>query len=437
MKPILCFLAAASSLWGAHTKRAVHAVPDLSRSTVIHDVAVVDVETGSLAPHRNVYVRGEKIVFVGPAARPAKSARVVSGAGKYLIPGLWDMHVHLWNQDPQFSLFLASGVTGVRDMGSTFARVREWRAQIQRGAITGPRIFTSGSPLDGPDDATDARFSVRTIRSPEEARRAFDDLDDMHVDFIEVLPGLSAQAFFALTEFTRHWGHRIAGNLPDTVSALQAIDARQGSIEDLEGVLLSCSSEEREIRSQWREARRAHDGPALDKSIQAMVDTYSKGKAAQIFGEMRIYDVLATPMLIARKRAPAPTTTEYDRLAALAREMGNAGVGLLAGTDTGVAGSEPGVDLHEELELMVQAGLTPAQALRAATIQPAHVLRHDADLGTIRPEKYADLVLLDENPLTDIANTRKIAGVFVSGRYLARSELAAMRAQAAKRAETQ
>lgn len=414
-----------------------------AHSFVIRDVTVVDVAGGTLEPHRDVYIRGEKITSVGPASKVPSKVRTVSGAGKYLIPGLWDMHVHLWDSDPRFQGFLANGVTGVRDMGSNFARVREWRREIERGAIAGPRIFTSGPPLAGVDDAPDPRISARLVRNAEEARRAFDDLDDMHVDFIEVLPGLRSEAFFALTEFTRHWGHRVAGNLPDSVNALQAVDARQGSIEDLEGILLSCSGDERDVRKQWREARREKDPAAIAKATQAMMDTYNKRKAAQLFTDMRIYEVLATPMLIARKRTftavgPEPDApgmlarVEYQRLAQLLKDMADGGVGFLTGTDTGLPNAVAGLDLHVEMELMVEAGLTPAQVLRAASANPARALRHEADLGGIRAGNYADLVLLDANPLSDIANTRKIEGIFTNGRYLAKSELAAMLVPAGK-----
>lgn len=408
---------AASIVWSAPAKRRVAvAAPDLSHSTVITDVTVVDVETGTLDTHRNVYIRGEKIVSIAPATRFAPGAHAISGAGKFLIPGLWDMHVHLWDQDPQFGAYLANGVTGVRDMGSNFAKMRDWRTKIEHGTVSGPRIFTSGPPLTGVDEITDPRLNARIVRDAAEARRAFDDLDDMHVDFIEVLPGLRAEAFFALTEFSRHWGHRIAGNLPDTVGAKQAVDARQGSIEDLEGILLYCSSDERDLRNQWRDAKRSNDIPALEKIGQTMVDTYNKRKAAQLFSDMKIYDVLATPMLAARKRT-AMIQIEYDRLAPLIKDMDAAGVGFLTGTDTGLSDTKPGIELHNELELMAQAGLTPAQVLRAATLHAARAVRHEADMGTIHAGKFADMVLLNENPLLDIANTRKIAGVFASGRY--------------------
>lgn len=276
MKSAFCLLAFIALLTAAPLKRVerhTRVVPDLSNSVVIHDVTVVNTEAGSLALHRNVYIRGEKISSVTTASKPAAGVRVIAGQGKFLIPGLWDMHVHLWNRDPHFELFLANGITGVRDMGSNFAQVCAWRKQILSGSLAGPRIFTSGPPLDGPDEQTDPRLSARKIHGPEEARRAFDELDDMHVDFIEVLPGLRSEAFFALTEFTRHWGHRVAGNLPEEVSATDAVNARQGSIEDLEGILISCSSEERDLRKQWRSAKRAHDLERLERFVHTMADT--------------------------------------------------------------------------------------------------------------------------------------------------------------------
>lgn len=402
--------------------------PHASNSLVIHDVAVVDVENGSVAMHRDVGIRGEKVISVVPVGKPLTAARVIAGRGKFLIPGLWDMHVHLWNKDPRFALYLANGVTGIRDMGSNFAQVCAWRKQILSGALAGPRIFTSGPPLNGPDEKTDPRLSARMVQGPEEARRAFDELDDMHVDFIEVLPGLRPEAYFALTEFTRHWGHRVAGNLPDDVSAMDAVNARQGSIEDLEGILISCSSEERDLRKQWRHAKHTHDLEGLEKSVHTMVETYSERKAARIFADMRIYQVMATPLLTARRRdaIAGAAKLEYDRLGLLVKAMGSAGVNFLAGTDSGMDDTSPGFELHDELELMARAGLTPAQVLRAATLHPARTLRQESTLGEVGPQHDADLVLLEGNPLTDISNTRKIAGVFVNGRYFAKSELSLM-----------
>ena len=444
-------------------RRNLPAKVDASRATVVHDVSVVDVVNGVAEPHRNVYIRDGKILSIGPAVKPAVSAHVIAGENKFLIPGLWDMHVHLWQKDPQFSLFLANGVTGVRDMGSDFSQIQAWRSKIQAGKLLGPRIMASGPPLEGPDEIPNPRMSPQMIRTPEEARRAFDQLDDMHVDFIEVLPGLRWDAYFALTEYTRHWGHRVAGNLPESVTAQQAVDARQGTIEDLDGVLLSCSSDEKELRRQRRDALEKQDQVALDRITAAVLDTYSKRKAGRLFADFRIFDVMETPLLSAHKRQSVPGTQQdqhfqyvsaatrkqwpeaaqpqtlnsltYERYFSVVAEMNGAGVQFLAGTDTGFPFSVPGFELHEELELLVRAGLSPAQALRAATIFPARNLRQEAILGTVQPQKIADLVLLEGNPLADIANIRKISAVFVNGKYFGKSDLAAMLVHGATKAE--
>ena len=415
MKRVLILICAASLVVAAPARRRRSAAPapvDLSHATIIHDVSVVDVVNGNIEPHRNVAIRGERIVAVGPAVKPPATARVIAGKGKFLIPGLWDMHVHLWDDDPHFAAYLANGVTGVRDMGANFPKVKEWRERIHEGKLTGPRIAASGPPIDGPGDKCDARMNVRIVSTPDDARRAFDQIDDMKVDFMAIMPGLSEDAYRALTEFTRHWGHRVAGYLPGDVTALDAANARQGSIEDLDGILLSCASNENELRRARREAIRNGDAAALAQIIPQAVANYSPEKAALIFREMRIYEVMEDPMLSARRRAQLP---ECPRAV---RDMAVNGVSLLAGTDTGFENTAPGAELHKELELMVAAGLSPAQALRAATLAPAHSLRQDENLGSIAPKKYADLVLLNADPLVDISNTSKIAAVFVNGRVL-------------------
>ena len=409
--PVLFLFAGLLAAAPPHRKHTAPPV-DLSHATIIHDVSVVDVVTGTLDPHRNVAIHGERIVAVGPATKPPATAHVISGANKFLIPGLWDMHVHLWDQDPRFALYLASGVTGVRDMGGNFPQVKEWKQRIQHGTLAGPRIVTSGPPLDGPGGNSDERLHVRIVGSPDEARRAFDQLDDMHVDFMQILPGLSEESYRALTEFTRHWGHRVAGYLPGDITALDAANARQGSIEDLDGILLSCASNEDELRRQRRDAIRNSDAAALARIAPAAVENYNPEKAMLIFREMRIYEVMADPLLTARRRAASPA---FPRVV---KDMALAGVALLAGTDTGYKDSVPGAELHDELVLMVEAGVTPAQALRAATLDPARILRQEEYLGSIAPHKYADMVLLNADPLVDIANVRKIAGVFVNGKYI-------------------
>ncbi len=384
-----------------------------ARAVVIHDVSVVNTVNGTIEPHRDILVRGDRIADIKPAVKPAHTLI------RYAIPGLWDMHVHLWFADPQFPQYLAAGVTGLRDMGSDFARVKGWRAQIKVGKLTGPRIITCGPPLSGPMAEPDPKLPTIIVRDANDGRRAFDTLDDkLNVDFIKVLSNVPANAFFAVSEYSRHWGHRIVGHLPDEVPARLAADARMGSMEHLFGLALACSSREDELREGRRVALENKDYDALPKINDEIRDSYDEKKASQLFEKFRIYDVMQTPTLTMLKRMTEKDEAAYTRMEHLVRDMNRAGVPILAGTDTGDSGTVPGVELHKELELLVDAGLTPAEALRAATLTPARLMRKDDTLGAIKPGAYADLVLLSANPLTDIRNLRKISAVMVSGKYL-------------------
>ena len=446
------------------------------QTIVIRDVSVIDMNTGAIEPHSSVAIRGDRIVAVGPASKVKVPAAVktISGAGKYVIPGLWDMHVHLWYKDHQFPLFLANGVTGVRDMGSRMKQIDAWRAQIKSGQLIGPRIVACGSPVNGPGHKPDPLMPVIELRSPADARRAFDTLDDdMKVDCIKVLSDVPKTSYLALAEVSRHWGVPIVGHLPNSMGAMEAANARQSSMEHLYGLLLSCSSREEELREQRVVAVRKSDGPALERIGAAILESYDPRKAAILFDRFKLYDVRQTPTLVMRKRSAFISTSElvgnphlryidqsirkswpdpskgeaaysadqqfllrkeYERLFTLVHDMDQAGVPLLAGTDSGDAYTVPGFDLHDELELLVKAGLTPLRALRTATVEPARLIRQEETLGVVRAQRFADLVLLDANPLTDIRNTRKIAAVVVNGQYLSKSDLAGMLQNAAARA---
>ncbi len=203
-------------------------------TTAIRDATVIDGTGSSPQPHSTIIFRGERIIALGPAGATGipKSARVINGRGKYVIPGLWDMHVHLEGNKNALPLYVASGVTGVRDMGSDFSQITAWRKAIQDRTMLGPHIVASGPPVDG-----------AAAKTPDEARRAFDRLDGMDVDFVDVLPTLPRQAFFALAEQCRHWRAPFAGHVPDDVRASEAIGERIGSIEHLSGIFLACSLE--------------------------------------------------------------------------------------------------------------------------------------------------------------------------------------------------
>jgi imidazolonepropionase-like amidohydrolase len=382
----------------------------------LRNVNIVDADSGTIRKNRDVTITGSVITSVSEA----HAARAGLSSGRYLIPGLWDMHVHLWDSKPRLGRYVVNGVLGVRDMGSDLARTKALRADIEAGRLAGPRIFTSGSPVNGPG-ADNPKMQIARAGGPDNARRMVDALDAQGVDFIDVLSTLPKDAYFALAQRARVIRAVFAGHVPDSVTVLQAIDARQKSMEHLFGIALACSSEEPELRDARYLAVDSKDTAELARIRARTYETFSETRAIELFRKMARYDVWQTPTLTLRKRI-APE--DYDFHARLVNMMQRYGVGLLAGTDTGEDGVHPGEALHEELELLVQSGLTPAQALRTATYNPAQYFGIEAQSGSIARGKRADLVLLSANPLEDIRNTRKIDAVILRGRLLDHKQLA-------------
>ena len=389
-------------------------------ATAIRDVTVVDVASASLHPHMTVLIEKDRIAAVGAQVTVPPGARVVAGSGKFLIPGLWDTHVHLWYRQNQLPMFLAYGVTGVQDMGSDFARTSAWRDAIESGKAIGPHILTSGPPVDGSASGDD-KLPVLVARTPEEARKAFDQLYNMDVDFIKVLSGIPRDAYFALAEQARHWHMRLEGHVPTSVTAWEAIEARQESLEHLFGVMKAVPGDQealdffeqcatRGIRITptlvlWQRMAHVHDealknDPRLKYVPESIRSTWPELKDDGAALRQQIQGIYRLVSLSTRTK-----------------------VEVLAGTDTGDPYTIPGATLHDELEQLVAAGMSPHQALEAATINPARFFEWDESMGTIEKGKVADLVMLDSNPLDDIRNTRKVRAVFARGRYFSRKQL--------------
>jgi len=387
----------------------------------ITDVTVIDVASSSARPHMTVILDGEKIRAVGRAIPVPANARIVPAAGKFLIPGLWDMHVHLWYKENQLPTFLAFGVTGVQDMGSDFTRVSRWRAAIESGKAVGPRIVTSGPPVTEQASGDD-KLPTIVARTPEEARKAFDQLWDMDVDFVKVLDGLSRDAYFALAEQARHWHIRLEGHVPRSITAWEAINARQRSLEHLFGVTKSVSTDEEAIALF---EKCALSGVRISPTLvlwQRMAHTVDE----QLKTDPRLKYVPESirktwPEL--KDESPNPYKQQIESIYRMVSLATRTKVEILAGSDTGDPYTIPGATLHQELEQLVKAGLTPHQALAAATIAPARFFEWADSMGTIEKDKQADMVLLTANPLDDIRNTTKISAVFSRGRYYPRAAL--------------
>ena len=422
---------------------------------VLQHVAIIDVIAGRAQPDMTVEIRGRTIAAVSAdrGARVPPGASVVDGRGKYLIPGLWDMHVHLsWPPGAaQISLpvMVANGVLGARDMHGTLAAVVGLKRAVADGSQIGPRLFVAGPAVDGPNSFLPA---ARVVRTAEEARAAVRELKAGGVDFIKVYSSLPRDLYFAVAGEATRAAIPFVGHVPYAVTAAEASDAGQRSMEHLTEVDVGTSSDETRIKAEEVEAMDQKHGSIPD--ADRLRRTYDSAKAVSLFERFKRNGTWQVPTLVVLYQSgrsvghptndsldvyiPKPLREYWqsvpaDLAAAMAAlypihadlvgSINRAGVPLLAGSDCPNPYVYPGFSLHDELGLLVHAGLTPAEALRTATVNPARFLGLTDSLGTVAAGKVADLVLLDGNPLDDIANTRRIRAVIRGGRLLDRSAL--------------
>ncbi len=411
------------------------------RPIAITHVSLIDA-TDSL-PRRDftVVVRGSRIAAVGPSAstRIPAGARVIAGRGKYLIPGLWDMHVHTDVPGARrvLPLYLANGVTGVRDMAGNWAVLTGFRADIQAGKLAGPRIVASGPYLDGNDQPIPHYLA----RTPAEARAAVDTLASLGVDFIKLHTGLTRDAWLAGAQAARDHHLPFAGHVPRVVGAADASDAGIASIEHLlaiptpctpaeslalapryavQGALGRCSSED----PAPLYAKLARNGTRVTPTFTAQYEVAlwpiralpGDSLAHYLPDTLRRYTAAIFPMPDdVPPGADSVGRAVFAKRLALVGAMHRAGVIVLPGTDAPLRNSPPGFGLHFELAWLVESGMSPWRVLVAATLEPARLLGMTDSLGTIAPGKLADLVLLDADPLADIRNTRRIRLVLANG----------------------
>lgn len=426
----------------------------------IENVALVDVINGRLDAPRTVLCEEGKIAAIGGpgvVSIPAGALRI-DGRGCYLTPGLIDMHVHLFNNASQrppnewaFPLFVANGVTAVREMRTApeqVALVNEWRERIDKGELIAPRIVAAGIAA-GAGSVEAARREVR------EAKAA-------GADFIKVFSEVPEPRWRAILEEARAVGMPVCGHIPAEVSAVASAEAGQRSNEHLMQLYEACSAREAEFLDARKELngeqlvrlRDAQEHEVLDSFDQRVCDR----AAAALAGSRQVQvPTLVLPYFEAHgdrvkfrddprwqslrldeqarwTRIFAETKDHDSSLAArrwevsreLVRTLHKAHVPILTGTDTPMPLVYPGSSLHKELELLVDCGLSAAEAIRAATIAPAEFLGLGESYGSIATGKRADLVLLEADPLSDIRHTQRIRAVVLDGRWLPRRELDAL-----------
>jgi imidazolonepropionase-like amidohydrolase len=456
----------------------IRANDDAKRLAITH-VAVVDTISGKIKPDQTVVIASGKITHIVPSSefRLDTGTRIIDANGKFLIPGLWDMHVHIagisadpkWSKDVILPLLTAMGVTGVRDMGGDLIVLQEWRREIENGKLVGPHIVAGGPMLVSGGKKTPEQIP---IKDAEEAREAVRSLKRQGADFIKIIDLPSREAFFAVADEAKRQNLPFVGHVPPVVTASEASDAGMRSIEHVvySNLEMDCSAKEEELRAAERAARATHEEGTSAKLLQEAMTSYDPQKAAALWERFRRNGTWLVPTLVSiealsRHNAAPETQANDPRLAyvpdSLRKEwdprtpgnkfsegeqrwwaqqyindgkmtaaMHKGGVALLAGSDSLDRYVFPGFALHRELELLTEAGMTPLEVLRAATGDAAKFLGRDGEFGVVANGARADLVLLNENPLKNIANTTKISAVIRDGVYLDRTALDKLLSQA-------
>jgi imidazolonepropionase-like amidohydrolase len=336
--------------------------------------------------------------------------------------------------------------------------VLNMRDAVKAGTKVGPRIVAAGALVDGPQPVWPGSIKATT---PDEGRAAVRKLKDMKADFVKVYSSLTPEVYRAIVDEAKKQGLPVAGHCPEQVSIAEASDAGQRSVEHLMGVSLACARDEAELRKQMTaaiEGKEKLDFPTVARLWQKADDSYDPDKAKALYAKFVKNQTWVCPTTVVIRNmaglAPEAERDEhikymppiiktmwkqmagpgrqaafkagYDTRLKIVREMHKAGVPILAGTDCTNPHTYPGFSLPVELELLVECGLTPADALRTATLNPAKFFGEEKAAGTVEAGKRADLVLLDANPLDKVGNVRKIAGVMANGRYLPAEELKKM-----------
>ena len=428
----------------------------------ITHVTVIDATGAAPRPDVTVLVSDARVSAIGREVRIPEKATVVPGAGKFLIPGLWDMHVH-WNDERYLALFIANGVTGIRVMWG-YPRHLDQRRRIAEGSLVGPRMAIAGTIIDGPKPWWPDSIAAGT---PEEGREAVRRTQKDGYDYVKVYSGLPREVFFAIADEAKKLGIPFEGHVPDAIRASEAIAAGQRTFEHLIGIFEASSPDEDAYITDKYDGGTKRPGvflktydPRREERIIRQIAAARTWQCPTLFWErgqwlVDIVDVMSDPDLpYAAKRWvsswPKARASILKGLASdprpireafvaheldIVRKLHAAHVPFLAGTDT-PAGVDvlPGISLHLELQRFVAAGFTPLEALQTATLNPAMFYNRTGDYGSVQPGRLADLVMLEANPLTDIRNTRTITGVVADGRYLSSADLDTLRATLRQRA---
>lgn len=429
-----------------------------ARPTAFVDVTVIPMDRERAIPNQTVVVRGDRIVEIGPVGRVRvpRGGVTVDGRGKFLMPGLAEMHAHIpggvaKNREVERTLYLyvAGGITTVRGMLGQHRHLG-LRDRAARGELVSPTIYTSGPSLNG-----------ESVPTPEAAARAAREQKEAGYDFLKIHPGIRREAFDTLVATAHRVGIPFAGHVPLDVGLARALEARYATIDHLDGYLeallpdgaplgasesaffglnLAAYADESKIAGLVAATKRAGVWNVPTEIL--MENLIVGGSAAELARrpEMR-YVAPGTLAKWAETKNGLLDGTGADSASArrmielrrkLLKALHDAGAGLLLGSDAPQMYNVPGFSIHRELEALVAAGLTPYQALETGTRNVAVFFGTLGETGTVERGKRADLVLLEADPMADIRNTTRRAGVMLRGRWMPRAELDAKLAEIRK-----
>ncbi len=445
------------------------------------NVHTIDAKDG-LQMDQTVIISEGRILKIAPTASLslAASNTIIDCKGQYMIPGLWDAHVHFaYIEDlapRMFDLFLSYGVTSVRDTGGKLDFLKEWKQKAEQNPQDAPRVKIAGPLLDGMPNVYDGSPGRPLLSvgagSVEEALSIANGLVDDGVDLIKAYEMLTPEQFKAVAKFAKEKGLKLTGHVPLSMDVISASNAGMSSMEHLRNLEMSCTANTEELlaqrvkmlemgaedlggilRSRIHAAQRHEAIKNMDEAkTEAVLDVLLKNQTWQV-PTMSLYNGSV------RKHVARPDwrasfeylpdsiaekwNTGVDNLIAIGasenrlnyakwcgdivKRIHEKGIGIMAGTDCPIGFLTPGLSLHEELVILVESGLSPLAALESATLKPAEYFSMQNELGLIKEGYIADLVLLKSNPLENIANTQTIESIVKAGKYHSQEALETMR----------
>lgn len=455
---------------------AVSAKTQQKPDFIISNPIIVQVSDGSVIKGKDILIQGGSIIGVIKHENYHSDIKVIDASNKYLIPGLWDMHIHFGGGDTLVEenknllpLFIAYGITAVRDASADLSPyVLHWRSEINNNKLLGPTIFTSGPKIEGINSIWVGDIEVGSI---QEMQKAMDSLQGLKVDFIKITDNtLKPEIYLAAISEARKRGFNISGHIPNALSVKKVSEAGLSSIEHMSYVLRGGSKNEENIVTNFAK------GSIPGREVMPLaMDSFDESYARGVYQQLAKNGTAVVPTLsISRitayldmedhwndeylkyigqglkntywwrvKRAEGDSKEAIDlrhrifeKSASLLPLLKKSGVIIIAGTDAGYLNSfdYPGIGLHTELELMVKYGLSPLEALQSSIINGPSFFNKQNVFGKIEQGFMADMILLNENPLTSISNTRNIHAVIKSGIYFSRSELDNLLKEAQKKA---